>query len=157
MKTPRTFTTRLRVRYAETDQMGVVYHANYLVWFEVGRVELLREMGFTYQQMEAEEGCVMPVAEVRCRYRAPARYDDLLELETRLIAIRGPVLKFAYKLRRPKTDSSTDPDTAPNAYSNGAPALLLAEAVTTHVVVDRSLKMRPLPEAYAAAMRAILA
>jgi acyl-CoA thioester hydrolase len=105
-------------------------------------VELLREMGFTYQQMEAEEGCVMPVAEVRCRYRSPARYDDLLELETRLLAIRGPVLKFSYKLRRPDSD--------------GAAGLLLAEAVTTHVVVDRSLKMRVLPEAYAAAMRAIL-
>ncbi len=137
------FTTRLRVRYAETDQMGVVYHANYLVWFEVGRVELLRELGFTYQQMEAEEGCVMPVVEVTCRYRSPARYDEELELETHLLAMRGPVLKFAYKLRRC------------GALGPGS-ATLLAEAVTTHIVVDRELRRRPLPEAYAAAMLGIL-
>ena len=139
--TPRIFTTRLRVRYAETDQMGVVYHANYLVWFEVGRVELLRELGFTYRQMEAEQGCVMPVVEVNCRYRAPARYDDLLELETRLIAMRGAVLKFAYQLRRPEPEGGST---------------LLAEAVTTHMIVDRLLRRCDLPEAYAAAMLGIL-
>jgi acyl-CoA thioester hydrolase len=142
--TPRIFTTHLRVRYAETDQMGVVYHANYLIWFEVGRVEMLRDLGFTYQQMEAEEGCVMPVVELSCRYRSPARYDDALELETRLTAMRGSVLKFAYQLRRPD----------PAASSPGG--TLLAEAISTHIVVDRALGKRALPEAYASAMRAIL-
>ncbi len=143
-QTSRIFTTRLRVRYAETDQMGVVYHANYLVWFEVGRVELLRELGMTYRQMEADNGCVMPVVEVSCRYRAPARYDEELELETRLIALRGPVLKFAYRLRRQGLVGSSEEST------------LLAEAVTTHIVVDRTLKRCPLPEAYTAAMLSIL-
>ena len=125
--------------------MGVVYHAHYLVWFEVGRVELLRELGLTYRQMEAEQGCVMPVVEVSCRYRAPARYDDELALETRLVAMRGPVLKFAYLLRR---GDEADP---------GAESTLLAEAVTTHIVVDRAFKRCPLPAAYAAAMLGLLA
>jgi acyl-CoA thioester hydrolase len=133
---PRMFTTRLRVRYAETDQMGVVYHANYLVWFEVGRVEMLRELGFAYQSLEAEEDCVLPVVEVNCRYRAPARYDEELELRTWLLAARGPVLKFGYELHRVDGEGST----------------LLAEARTTHVVVDRALRKRALPEKIAAVL-----
>ena len=103
---------------------------------------MLRELGFTYRQMEAEEGCVMPVVEISCRYRSPARYDDALVLETRLIAMRGSVLKFAYRLLRPEP---ADLDST-----------LLAEAVTTHIVVDRTLGKRALPEAYATAMRALL-
>ena len=70
--------TRLRVRYAETDQMGVVYYANYLVWFEVGRAELMRQRGLDYKQMEIEEGCLMAVVEATARYKAPARYDEEL-------------------------------------------------------------------------------
>jgi len=139
---PRTFTTRLRVRYAETDQMGVVYHANYLIWFEVGRVEMLRALGFAYQRLESEEDCVLPVVEVNCRYRAPARYDEELTLETRLIASRGSVLKFGYALLRPE----------PPGIGDAARGTLLAEAVTTHVVVDRSLRKRSLPAAYAAVL-----
>ena len=65
--------TRLRVRYAETDQMGVVYHSNHFIWFEVGRVELLRQLGFSYRDMESEDGRFIAVAEAKCRYRAPAR------------------------------------------------------------------------------------
>ena len=68
--------TRLRVRYAETDQMGVVYHSNHLIWFEVGRVELLRQLGFSYRDMEREDGVMLAVAEARCRYAFPARFDD---------------------------------------------------------------------------------
>jgi hypothetical protein len=68
-------TTEVRVRYAETDQMGVVYYANYLVWFEVGRVEVLRTLGLSYRRLETEHQCILPVVEVRCRYRSPARYD----------------------------------------------------------------------------------
>jgi acyl-CoA thioester hydrolase len=158
---PRTFKTRLRVRYAETDQMGVVYHANYLVWFEVGRVELMRELGFAYAQMEAEEGCALPVVEVNCRYRSPARYDDELVLETRLTSLRGPVLKFSYQLRRAALAGAGEGVVA--AVGGASPALpaadggeLLAEAVTTHVVVDRNLKSCPLPERYLGALQEIL-
>ena len=76
-------TTQVRVRYAETDQMGIVYYANYLVWFEIGRVELLRSLGLAYSQLETEHECILPVVEASCRYRAPARYDDEILIETR--------------------------------------------------------------------------
>ena len=76
--------TRMRVRYAETDQMGVVYHANYFVWFEVGRVELLRQLGFSYRDMEQNDGCGIAVVDARCRYKAPARYDDEVIVRTHL-------------------------------------------------------------------------
>ncbi len=70
----------VRVRYAETDQMGVVYHANYLVWFEVGRVELMRELGFEYKRMEKEDDCRIVVADVHCRYHHSAMYDEVLRI-----------------------------------------------------------------------------
>src|SRR5258705_769238 len=74
--------TRLRVRYAESDNMGVVYYANYLVWMEVGRVELCRACGFNYRDMEREDGVLLAVAEANCRYAAPARYDDEVTVKT---------------------------------------------------------------------------
>jgi len=80
--------TRVRVRYAETDQMGVVYYANYLVWFEVGRSELMRQRGLDYKQMEIETGCLMAVVEANARYQAPARYDDELIVETTVTGVR---------------------------------------------------------------------
>ena len=80
---------RVRVRYAETDQMGVVYHANYLVWFEVGRVEFIRKLGMDYRSMELEDGIGIAVVNVSARYKYPARYDDELVIETRLLAARG--------------------------------------------------------------------
>ena len=89
--------TRVRVRYAETDQMGVVYHANYLIWFEVGRVEFIRQLGLDYKSMEQEDGCGIAVVQVDARYRAPARYDDELVIETRLLAARGAVIRFGYQ------------------------------------------------------------
>ena len=98
--------TRIRVRYAETDQMGVVYYANFFVWFEVGRVELLRQLGFHYKQMEIDDDCHIPVVEANCRYKSPARYDDELLLETSILAMRRTVIKFGYRLLRPET---TDP------------------------------------------------
>src|SRR6201996_1050131 len=85
--------TRVRVRYAETDQMGVVYHANYLVWFEVGRVELIRSLGFDYKQMEHEDGIGIAVVEAVARYKAPARYDDELIIRTRVHTIRSFLIK----------------------------------------------------------------
>jgi acyl-CoA thioester hydrolase len=130
------FTTSLRVRYSETDQMGVVYHGNYFSWFEVGRVELLRQLGLSYQALEADEDCVLPVVEASCRYRKPARYDDLLTLETTVKAMRGPILLFGYALYKEQ--------------------LLLAEGETKHVIVDRALTRRRLPPRYHAAMLEIL-
>ncbi|HXZ20699.1 MAG TPA: thioesterase family protein [Candidatus Acidoferrales bacterium] len=126
--------TMLRVRYAETDQMGVAYYGNYFTWFEVGRVELMRELGFDYRSLEREEGCYILVAEASCRYKGPARYDDLLRIRTELKAMRGPVLRFGYSVLR-------DADGA-----------LLAEGETAHLVADREMKVRSLPDKYARAL-----
>ena len=93
-------TTEVRVRYAETDQMGIVYYANYLVWFEIGRVELLRSLGLAYSQLEMDHQCILPVIEASCRYKAPARYDDQIVIETRPSLLRGSVIKFHYRILR---------------------------------------------------------
>ncbi|MGH9533294.1 MAG: acyl-CoA thioesterase [Terriglobales bacterium] len=119
--------TQIRVRYAETDQMGVVYYANFFVWFEIGRVEHLRSRGFSYRDLEAEDGRFIPVVEARCRYKAPARYDDLLILRTRLARQRGSLLDFVYEVVR---------------ASDG---LLLATGETRHVVVDKNFQPADLP------------
>jgi acyl-CoA thioester hydrolase len=136
-------TTEIRVRYAETDQMNIVYYANYLVWFEVGRVELLRALGFSYRQLEEDHGCILPVIEATCRYRSPARYDDQILIETRPALLRGPVLKFAYRILR-KAEEGADPT-------------LLAEGETVHVVCDSQMNKKPLPAHYAAVLRAMMA
>lgn len=130
--------TTLRVRYAETDQMGVAYYGNYFTWFEVGRVELMRDLGFDYRALEREEGCYILVAEASCRYKEPARYDDLLRIRTELKALRGPVLRFAYRVLR-------DADGA-----------LLAEGETAHLVADRDMKVCSLPEKYARALASLM-
>jgi acyl-CoA thioester hydrolase len=135
-------TTEVRVRYAETDQMGIVYYANYLVWFEIGRVELLRSLGLAYSQLETEHQCILPVVEAKCRYRAPARYDDQILIETRPALLRGPVLKFAYRILRKAPE--------------GQQPTLLAEGETAHVVCDDQLNKKPLPEQYAAALRTLM-
>jgi acyl-CoA thioester hydrolase len=122
---------RVRVRYAETDQMGVVYHSNYLVWFEVGRVEFMRAHGLNYKEMEEESGCMIAVVEATARYKAPARYDDELVVETTLEAARGVVIRFGYRVVRP------------------VDGMLLCEGETVHVVVGRDMKVRRLPEKYA--------
>jgi acyl-CoA thioester hydrolase len=122
--------TRVRVRYAETDQMGVVYHSNYLIWFEVGRVELIRQIGLDYKKME-EDGCGISVVDVHARYRAPARYDDELVIQTRLLTARGAVVKFGYKIFRV------------------ADGVLLCEGETMHVCVGRDMKKMCLPPKYA--------
>src|SRR5262249_61064855 len=82
----------IRVRYAETDQMGVVYHSNYLIWFEIGRVELMRALGFEYKLMETEDDCFIVVAEASCRYLQPARYDELLRIPTRIAQAGDPIV-----------------------------------------------------------------
>jgi|SRR5208283_4801727 acyl-CoA thioester hydrolase len=137
-------TTEVRVRYAETDQMGIVYYANYLIWFELGRVELLRSLGLAYSRLEADHGCMLPVIQAHCRYRSPARYDDEVLIETRPALLRGSVLKFAYQVYR-------------KAGQQGQERELLAEGETVHVVCDDQLQRKPLPEKYKAAIRALMA
>jgi acyl-CoA thioester hydrolase len=127
--------TRIRVRYAETDQMGVVYHANYLVWFEVGRVEHIRQLGLDYKTMEIEEGCGIAVVEAVSRYKAPARYDDELIVRTTLARVRGSIVEFQYIIHRAND------------------GLTLCEGSTTHIVVDRSMRRAPMPFRYAEAFR----
>jgi acyl-CoA thioester hydrolase len=131
--------TRLRVRYAETDQMGVVYHANHLIWFEVGRVEFLRQMGFSYRDMEREDGLFIAVAEVTCRYRAPVYYDEEIVVLTWLKHVRESVIVFSYELER-LSDKT-----------------LLAEGQTTHVVTDGQMKVAALPDKYLSVFRNALA
>lgn len=122
--------TSIRVRYAETDQMGVVYYANFLVWFEIGRGDFCRQHGFAYREMEEQDGLYIMVAEVRCRYKAPARYDDEIEVRTSLRASRKRVLVFGYEVYRlPDQD-------------------LLAEGETVHVITDREGHPRTLPDRY---------
>ncbi len=93
-----TVESRVRVRYAETDQMGVVYHANYLVWMEVGRVEYWRAAGLRYRDMEREDGVLLVVAEVNCRYRAPACYDDEVVIRTKIGEANARMIRFEYEL-----------------------------------------------------------
>lgn len=93
------FTHELRVRYQETDRMGVVYHANYLNWFEIGRTELIRELGLPYRTLE-EQGLLLPVTEAAVSFRAPARYDDLVVVHTRIEELSGLRVSFASEVRR---------------------------------------------------------
>jgi acyl-CoA thioester hydrolase len=121
---------RVRVRYAETDQMGVVYHANYLVWFEIGRVEMMRQLGLSYSTMEQEEGALIAVVEATARYKAPARYDDELIVRTRITSAKLALLKFRYEVLRVSDQA------------------LLCEGETVHLVVGRDMKRRNLPAKY---------
>lgn len=97
MNSNHTSITLLRVRYAETDRMGVAYHSNYLIWFEVGRTDLIREQGYPYTQLESE-GVFLPVIEAQCAYLKPVHYDDELELHTRIQEQKGARLKIGYEL-----------------------------------------------------------
>jgi len=117
----------LRVRYAETDKMGVVYYANYFVWFEVGRADLLRSLGWTYREMELA-GVSLPVIEAHCEYHRPARYDDELEVRTEG-RMRSPVrMEFNYDVVR-RDDRS-----------------LAASGRTVHAALDPGGRPRRLPE-----------
>ena len=122
--------TRIRVRYAETDQMGVVYYANYLVWMEVGRVELCKACGFNYRDMEREDGVMMAVAEANCRYSAPARFDDEVIIRTWIEDANPRIVKFAYEM------------------SVAADGRKLASGYTRHVLVDRQFQRTRLPQKY---------
>ncbi len=122
--------TKLRVRYAETDRMGIVYHSNFVIWFEVGRVELLRQLGFEYSQMEAQDNCHIPVVDLRVRYKAPAQYDDEIVIRTELKNVRSSLLHFFYEVFRERDRT------------------LLATGETMHIIVDDKLERRALPEKY---------
>ncbi len=124
---PRHSTSRLRVRYADTDQMGVVYYANYLVWFEIARTDLLRQAGWTYKEMEAD-GFSLPVIEAHCEYRQPARYDDLIDVEARGAFVSPVRVKFDYRVLRSDVN------------------VLLAEGHTVHASLDSSGRPRRLPQ-----------
>jgi acyl-CoA thioester hydrolase len=138
-KHPTVNETRVRVRYAETDQMGVVYHANHFIWFEVGRVELLRQLGFSYKEMELKDDCFIAVVDARCRYKAPVLYDDEVLVRTHLKNMREKLIHFGYELVRAGTGE------------------LLAEGETTHIVADRQMKPRVLPEKYMKVFREAIA
>ena len=122
--------TRVRVRYSETDQMGVAYHANHFVWFEVGRVELFRQLGFSYREMEQTDGCFIVVVDARCRYKAPVRYDDEVIVRTQVKNVREKLIHFGYELLR---------------ASDGT---LLAEGETIHIVTNSEMTARPIPKKY---------
>ena len=122
--------SRFRARYAETDQMGVVYYSNYLVWMEIGRTDLCREAGFSYHEMETEGGIAIAVAEAHCRYRMPARYDDMILVRTSLIEVRSRALGFAYEIL------------------NEATSTLLAEGETRHIAIDQAGRPKSIPERY---------
>ena len=124
--------TRLRVRYAETDQMGVVYHANYIVWMEVGRVEFFRSTGLRYRDLE-REGILLVVTEVGCRFKAPALYDEEVIVRTRVVDASPRMIHFEYELLVAEDGGRT-----------------LAHGFTKHVFCGRDRRPAKLPEKYRA-------
>jgi acyl-CoA thioester hydrolase len=126
--------TSLRVRYAETDQMGVVYYANYLVWMEVGRVELVRSLGFQYRELEQSEGLYLSVIEAHCRYIYPARYDQEIVVETTIVKATSRTVEFGYRI------GSVEPER------------LLAEGATRHLWLNKEWRPASLPERYRSAL-----
>jgi acyl-CoA thioester hydrolase len=120
--------TRFRVRYAETDQMGMVYYANYLIWMEVGRTDFCRDCGFTYRELEQEERAYLTVAEATCRYMTPARYDDEVLVETEIVRAGSRIVEFSYRIKSGN--------------------VLLAQGRTIHVVIGADGKPRSMPARY---------
>ena len=125
---PRICKSSFRVRYAETDQMGMVYYANYFVWMEIGRTDFCRECGFSYADLEREEQAFLPVAEADCRYRAPGRYDDEITVETGIERLNRRLVEFSYKIKTGGT--------------------LLAEGRTLHIIMGPDGKPRSMPGRY---------
>jgi acyl-CoA thioester hydrolase len=127
---PEFVETSVNVRYAETDQMGVVYHANYLVWFEVGRVAWCKAKGFHYADMESKDGLFMIVAEASCRYKAPAHFEDDIVVRTAIAHATDKVIRFQYEI------------CAKNSRQ------LLAAGETAHVITDKQFHPARLPNHY---------
>jgi len=124
------YETEVRVRYAETDQMSIAHHANYLVWFETGRSDLCRQKGFSYKQMEDEENAFLVVAETYCRYKSPAFYEDVLTIRTKVGEMRSRSIRFVYEVYRASDD------------------MVIAEGETLHLVTDSDKKVKSLPDIY---------
>jgi acyl-CoA thioester hydrolase len=122
--------TEIRVRYAETDKMGIVHHSNYLIWFEAGRSDLCRARGFSYKEMEEQDNALMVVAESYVRYKSPAFYEDILIIRTQVAEVRSRSIRFIYEIYR-ETDEA-----------------LLAEGETLHLVTDMNKKVKLIPEIY---------
>lgn len=122
--------TRIRARYAETDQMGVVYYANYFVWMEVARVEYCRALGFEYRDMERDAGAVLAVLEASCKYRSPAYFDEPVHILCKCVETKSRTIRFSYEMRR---------------EADGA---LLASGETLHAVVNKKGRTVRLPETY---------
>jgi len=122
------FETPVRVRYAETDKMGVVYYGNYFIWFEIGRTDVCRQCGFSYRDMEIEDDAYLMVVEAQCRYRRPARYDDDLVVRTRVASWARRTMRFDYQL------------------VDAASREVLAEGMTAHVVTTSEGRTRSFPE-----------
>lgn len=122
--------TEIRVRYAETDQMGIVHHSNYYVWFELGRSEYCRAKGFSYQQMESEDNALMVVAESFCRYKSPAFYEDVLTVRTKIEKARSRSIIFVYEIFR------------------AADQKLIAIGKTLHIVTNHQKEIITLPNKY---------
>ena len=122
--------TDIRVRYAETDQMGIVHHSNYLIWFEAGRSDLCRARGFSYKEMEEVDNALLVVAETYCRYKSPAYYEDIITVRVKLGEMRSRSLRFLYQVHRRSDDT------------------IIAEGETLHVVTDQNKRVRVLPEVY---------
>lgn len=127
MSSGRVTKSSVRVRYAETDKMGVVYYANYLIWFEVGRTDWLRETGWTYREMEAD-GIQLPVIEAHCEYRQGARYDDDVDISTRATKLSPVRIQFEYEATR------------------RADGTVLAIGHTVHATIDRDGRPVRMPE-----------
>jgi acyl-CoA thioester hydrolase len=121
---------RLRVRYAETDQMGVVYHANYLVWMEIGRVEFCRAAGIRYRDLERDGGTRLAVVEAGCRFLSPALYDDEVVVRTRVEEVTPRMVRFGYEILEAASQKT------------------LATGFTKHLFLGLDMKPRKLPEAY---------
>jgi len=122
--------TEIRVRYAETDKMGIVHHSNYYVWFELGRSEFCRANGFSYLEMEDGDERLLVVAESSCRYKSPAFYEDLLTIRTKLEKVRSRSLIFLYEIYRAADDR------------------ILSTGRTLHIVTDKQNRIAALPEKY---------
>ena len=129
-KEPEFIETVITVRYAESDQMGIVYYANYLVWFEVGRVAWCRAKGFHYRDMESQDRRLMMVAEATCRYKAPARFEDEIVIRTAVASATDIVIRFLYEIRNKKTWQ------------------LLATGETAHVITDPEFRPARIPDQY---------
>lgn len=132
LRHPAKHRTSVRVRYAETDQMGVVYYANYYVWMEIGRVEFVRSRGVDYNDLEQKEGLFLAVIESQCRYKGPARYDQEITIDTWIASANSRMVEFAYEMRVQGADR------------------IIAKGCTRHMWLNRDWRRADLPAKYIA-------